>query len=86
MFATWTSLLTLAILAAGALAAPQTNLSKRVERRLRGTRPPQDKEDRVLKSALNVGNASHISYSSNWAGAVHTTVCKLLFHRIRLDL
>jgi hypothetical protein len=65
-------LFTLALLATGALAAPRSNLSKRLERRnARGSRLLEGRETHAVTLA---GNTSHVDYSSNWSGAVYESV------------
>lgn len=65
-------LLTQILFAAAALAAPSKNsrLAGRLARRAGGahlSRPVNIIEESAVAA---VGNASHVSYSTNWAGAV----------------
>jgi hypothetical protein len=58
---------TLLLFATAAFAAPRSNIDARIARRagahLSGPRLPADGLE------AQVGNVSHVSYSSNWAGA-----------------
>lgn len=65
--------LSLVVLAASALAAPKGRIADRLARRadrLRSSRPV----GRIAQGdVVEVANASHVEYSSNWAGAVLST-------------